>query len=464
MWRKTKLSVALATILVASSVSASEDYTGTVNRIVDGKVIQTIHTYFVGQTPPISYVSSGRVPEELSVAFDAGLEQVALNKDYFLAQIPSEKTTLSIFGEDVSLIADAPITYPNGDVSYNGHTEDGQTFSITFNKEGEAEGFLMRGDSQVTITSVYGSTWMIDSAKAGSELIPIDEGALAPTAAMKMTKAYAAGAVTGVKTSTAPVTSTALVMRNVENTKPYTATVVDVYVAISGSFFKYSQTAIYTKINNYITISNKAYSDSGLPLLSIRLVGTKNLGTVIDGSSNDLVLKQMSYPNSYPTAEAVVKTITTERDKAKADLAIYLRPFLPLQQGMNCGVAWLGGVNQSALNSSVGFAVVGDGTYFPYSCNTYTFTHEIGHMMGLSHDKAHSANIPGYFPFSFGYIIPESNGGVGDIMSYASGIIGKFSSPNLIYKGAKNFPLGVTDVYDGVRTLNTTTRIISTYR
>ena len=104
------------------------------------------------------------------------------------------------------------------------------------------------------------------------------------------------------------------------------------------------------------------------------------------------------------------------------------------------------------------------------------FTHELGHNLGLMHDRANNpGNLP--FPFSHGYVFdnPASEGpdSYGTIMSVSGEYLHRFSDPNQYFPDMAGVPLGVpgkapSDRADGpadaVRSLKETRRMAANFR
>ena len=109
--------------------------------------------------------------------------------------------------------------------------------------------------------------------------------------------------------------------------------------------------------------------------------------------------------------------------------------------------------------------------------NSFAFSHELGHNMGLRHDRSLDVrNTP--FPYSHGYVVtdpPEQLEGAYTIMAYGATEkkLPRFSNPNLRYPDADGVALGVpgdqpSDSADGpadaVRSLNGTRRVVANFR
>jgi hypothetical protein len=90
-------------------------------------------------------------------------------------------------------------------------------------------------------------------------------------------------------------------------------------------------------------------------------------------------------------------------------------------------------------------------------CAINTFTHEIGHSLGLVHDREYSDDNTGAFSYSYAWGV---EGSFGTIMSYKSPVVMYFSSPLLAHKCA-NGPCGYAETdtarsSDQVKSVNLT--------
>ena len=116
--------------------------------------------------------------------------------------------------------------------------------------------------------------------------------------------------------------------------------------------------------------------------------------------------------------------------------------------------------------------------------NSFAFAHELGHSMGLRHERQQDPNNTP-FPYSHGYVVPDSfpelppeREGVGWQTVMAAFLdpvrgIPRFSNPNLRYPGRSGLVIGVpgdalSDGADGpadaVRSLNRTRRVVANFR
>jgi hypothetical protein len=105
--------------------------------------------------------------------------------------------------------------------------------------------------------------------------------------------------------------------------------------------------------------------------------------------------------------------------------------------------------------------VLGYGQSGGYYCSNYTLAHEIGHILGATHDRLH-ANVPGKYDYSYGYGI---NGRFGDIMSYDDPEVGLYANPALVQ--CDGLPCGIAPgeplAADVVSTFNNTAKTVSAF-
>lgn len=215
---------------------------------------------------------------------------------------------------------------------------------------------------------------------------------------------------------------------------------IDVMIVYTAAFVTRHGANVTTRLNNLIAQANDSYLRSEVAI-TLRLVRSEQT-TYANSGSNDVALGAISgfNPNngqSVPPAPEFA-SIAATRNSVGADLVVLLRP-LDDATHQSCGVAFLGGFNQTTLLSAYGYSVSSEGNDLgggPYLCPDKTIQHEMGHNMGLMHDRGNSPGPDtGATPYAFGYLVPGTNPTVGDIMSYADRSVNCFSSPAVFRQG-----------------------------
>ena len=166
-----------------------------------------------------------------------------------------------------------------------------------------------------------------------------------------------------------------------------------------------------TKIDHFISVTNKVYENSGLDVkLNIKKIQayTFNSNKTSDETLYDVYTD---------------KKITQIKNDVKADLVITYRKYA--NDGY-CGVAYV----NHRLDADVGYAHVS------LECPSTTTAHEIGHSMGLTHSQLNTHNT-GVFNYARGY---GTEGEFVTIMGYESTFHTKnqmfnYSSPSLDCRG-----------------------------
>ena len=209
-------------------------------------------------------------------------------------------------------------------------------------------------------------------------------------------------------------------------------------------------TAINALINLAVAETNTAYAKSGI-FPRLRLIHTEEVAYTESGNfSTDL--NRITNPS-----DGFMDNVHPLRNAHGADLVSLIVEGTSL-----CGIAWLM-TTQSNEFEALAFSVVAR------ICATgnYSFGHELGHNMGLQHDRA-AAPANGVFPFSHGYVdIPHN---FRDIMGTQTSCITcvriqNFSNPNVTFNG---FPTGVSQALpqsaDAAASLNATAFTVANWR
>jgi hypothetical protein len=218
--------------------------------------------------------------------------------------------------------------------------------------------------------------------------------------------------------NTAEGNSTAKAAAAVSNSTP--VTVVDLMVV----YTTVNQTQAYAqqRIGLLVTASNQAYIDSHINM-QLRLVHTEPT-TYSESNSNGQALADLA--NNV----GAFATIGQKRSQYGADLVFLFRPLYEISNG-NCGTTTLGFPNGGVADPAKAFGTISDGNSVDeagYYCLNSAFTHEIGHSLGLVHDRPNANGTQGVFPYSYAWGV---NGVFGTIMSYDLPMLMYFSTPLL---------------------------------
>ncbi len=219
---------------------------------------------------------------------------------------------------------------------------------------------------------------------------------------------------------------------------------IDVMVLYTQQMFdRYGGAGMAALIQNFIDLTNVAYSESGINT-QIHLAHA-SLYTQSGASEDVAILDALN----FFTDDTDVADL---RDTHKADLVNLLRRY---NNGSACGVAWVmqyvGPSFSGNAYSIVEVRPLAEAN--PYYCHESTFAHELGHNLGCAHDRDH-ASVNGAYSYSFGYDVP---GVFGTIMSYDGPTITRFSTPDRSHNG---YPIGIstssTNSAHNVLTINNT--------
>lgn len=261
------------------------------------------------------------------------------------------------------------------------------------------------------------------------------------------------------------------------------ANTIDVAIGYTAGFAtaQGSQSAAVTRLVFLIDVGNQAFTNSLIDG-ALRLVNSVQV-SYTDSTTNEAALGELTGHNGTTTVQvpASLTPIRTARDQYGADLAVLVRKFqTPENDG--CGIAWLNGSDQTAINPATdddfGYAVVSDGydagtDGYNYYCAAETLVHELGHLMGSAHDRDNSKKddgslLYGRYPYSFGMKTTEANGNFYTIMAYGDdnqNFYRTFSNPQVLRCGpAGNLACGVVDQTDNARSLNQTIPVVATFR
>ena len=228
-------------------------------------------------------------------------------------------------------------------------------------------------------------------------------------------------------------------------------------------------------IDLHIAETNQAYADSGV-IQRVRLV-SRDAVVYSEGSAMEDDIEAL-----ISLRDGVMDEIHAIRDREGADLVHLI---VDRRHGGNvdyCGIATLMTTVSISFEES-GFSVT------DYSCGGLAFAHELGHLMGLHHDRyavEDRGSSMWSFPYSFGYVNQRAfergaplSSRWNTIMAYPfqcvdsgfyCGPLLRFSNPDQSYNGD---PLGVpgdqvsslvTGPSDARRALNNTRTTVANFR
>jgi plastocyanin len=381
-----------------------------------------------------------------------GAEPVTVDLARLAALVPGDDVVMQLPGLGTTRVAFQELRPGDGSGTWVGYLKDfGESYPVllTFSPAG-TEGHLLTPMGEIHLTANGdGDLYLFNPTQLGYRNAQGEDEACAVQAAPPSLAAGMAAGPLVEQTAAADTTD-----QTIDVLVYYTPGMVSVY----GSAEK-----VAARVDALIALANQAYTAGGLAR-RLRRVGLELLD-VADTSGNSALLDQMRLRSGPFTG------LDARRDQLGADLVSIVRPFYKTAQG-SCGVAYVSGAGGSdvSLYERYGLAVISDGVDRAgsnYYCDNLTFAHELGHNMGLMHDRttvASQGGGTGAKPYAFGYAV---TGRWGTIMSYTFPHQVKFSNPlDYTCNGSERcgVPSTAANSADNVLALGMTMPLVAAFR
>lgn len=402
-------------------------------------------------------------------------------------------------GEAISVPYTRNVDHEDGNWTWVGHADPktgGSQALLTFGEKAVFGSITRKDGRELQVTTMGGRTYLVEQdpkvaahapnpEAGGADALAVPVIAQIDAAKKEVTRRVAAGGKVSTKTAGS--------LRAEESHTPVT---IDLLIGYSATFASRlgGTSQAMTRLNNMVAVANDAYTQSQVDA-TLRLVHAMQVDYP-DTTANRTALFELTGVTctngagpTLPTGElactsaprpAALQTLVNARQQYGADLVTLVRP-LRMPEQTSCGTAWMIGGGQRAFDSTsddFAFSVVSDSsnTGFPSNgstCRNETLVHELGHNMGLQHDRVTAAGANGtleadefgHNAYSFGFRTDAANGNFYTIMAVRqTGQVGYrvFSSPLLTVCGGR--PCGVTDQADNARTLHQTLPLVAAFR
>lgn len=272
----------------------------------------------------------------------------------------------------------------------------------------------------------------------------------------------------------APLQEAAALARERDVTAAYGAgkPAVDLVMGYSAGFRTLhggTNTGAVTRLNHLVDLTNGALRNSQVNA-RVRLLHAMYVAYP-DNASNNTALDDLTGLGGHTVPPSLTELRNVIRQQMGADLVALMRAYRN-DHTAGCGLAWVNGSGQQPItsaNAAYGFSVNADGYDQGWGCDSLVLPHELGHNMGLKHDRANALDEDGNltygaYAYAFGYKTTQPDGtGFADIMAYADSgqptVLG-FSNPNLVYM---DVPFGTAND-DASRALRQTVGPVGTFR
>ena len=445
------------------------------------------------------------------------LREVKLSEAHAISAI--ENGGMVVEGPDgapIRLEYERHVGHPGGNWTWVGRpagAQPGTEAILTFGPNAVFGTIPTRDNRQVEISTRNGRTWMVEAdpnvqANTPSDAFGDSDYVAMPTAEA-VSKAVASKASRPTLASSGAQTFTSAAASPTGTFAGGTSggVTIDLAIGYTATFATRlgGTSQAITRLNSMVDIANQGFINSqvGGKLRIARTVqvtfpdDTTNRSALMaltgltctnTGGTGQRYLPEGGVNCTAGTVNAALQPLIAARDAVGADLAILVRQFVsPANQ--SCGIGWLIGGAQAPIGSdslAFGLAVVSDssGMTFPSNgatCRQETLGHEVGHNLGIQHDRATAGGADdtntdgqaldpeefGRYPYAFGHKSDAMPGAFYDIMSVPTAGINQvgyrvFSNPRLTSCGGQ--ACGLPNLTDASFALGQTFPLIAAFR
>ncbi len=393
-------------------------------------------------------------------------------------------------GRPLEFLYDRHVEHPSGDWTWIGHLagQEGVQAILTFGATAAYGWIAQPGERPLRLTTRDGAGWMVQtdvarlatvvgSVTSHPDYILVPRPQRDPYSFLLPGVRAAAAAVSRAGTGSTDT--------------------IDIVVGYTPGFAaaQGGNAGAVTRLHAMVDYTNAAYVRSGLNAV-VRLMAAVPVNYTDSDSNNDALEKLSGFqaPSTVTTPDPAFDALRAARETYGADLVSLVRKF-QTPENQSCGVAWLLGGGKQGIDQGwefLGYSVVSDGQDHDevdghdYYCEEHTFAHELGHNMGLAHDRETSKGDDGVLDdpddygvsdYSFGYKMNlVSGGGFSTIMAYGDANQNPeniFSDPRVSTCGpghgvvgtkACGIPAGQPEAADASLSLSQTMSIVATFR